>query len=361
MHSSIFSSNTIRLSWKDWAAVICIVLLLFFMAPRWWSAVEPFNPAPSYRLPYNLSSDYWMFRQWCRYACSQHPLLILGDSVVWGQYVGMDQTLSYYLNETAGKDLCANIGVDGIHPAALAGLVRYYGKDIVHKKVIVNLNPLWMSSKKHDLGSEEEFRFNHPELVPQMIPNIACYRPTCNEVMGVVLERHIPFFSLINHIRINYFENLNIQDWNMQYPYANPLSAITGDIPAPANRPKSKPVPWHERGIKTQDFPWIQPDESFQWQSFKRVVNILLKRDNEVYILLGPFNPYILTEESSRRFQSMKSDMEEWFRDNEVQYYSVPDLPSDYYADGSHPLRDGYKKIAVDLYTTESFRTWMNN
>ena len=359
MRSFIFSSNTIRLSWKDWIAVICIVMLLFFIFPRCWSAVEKFYPSSSYRLPYNLSSDYWMFRQWCKSACSQYPALIIGDSVVWGQYVRKDRTLSYFLNEMAGKDIFANIGVDGIHPAAMVGLIKYFGKDIVKKNVIIHLNPLWMSSKKHDLQGEEEFRFNHPGLVPQMIPDIACYSPSFNEIMGVVLERHIPFFSWMNHIRLNNFENLNIQNWNIQNPYTNPLSVINLEISAPVNRPKSKPVTWRERGIKTQDFHWISPDESFQWSSFKRVINILFERDNEVYILLGPFNPYILTEDSSRRFQSMKSTMEKWFQENSVNYYSVPDLPSDYYADGSHPLQEGYKKIAIDLYKTESFRKWM--
>ena len=331
------------------------------MFPRCWSAVETFNPSSSYRLPYNLSSDYWMFRQWSKSACTHYPALIIGDSVVWGQYVKMDRTLSYYLNETAGEEIVANAGVDGIHPAAMAGLIQYFGKDIVNKHVIVNLNPLWMSSEKHDLRSEEEFRFNHPRLVPQMIPGITCYSPTFNEIMGVALERHISFFSWINHIRMNSFENLNIQNWAIQNPYSNPLSVIHLDIPAPANRPESKPVTWFERGIKTQDFQWIPPDESFQWNSFKRVINILLERENEVYILLGSFNPYILTEESSRRYQSMKSTMEQWFQKNNVNYYSVPDLPSDFYADGSHPLQEGYKKIAVDLYKTESFRKWINN
>lgn len=361
MRSFIFSSNTLRLSWKDWGAVICIVVLLFFIFPRCWSAVEEFNPSSSYRLPYNLSSDYWMFRLWCKSACSQYPVLIIGDSVIWGQYVGMDRTLSYFLNETTGKDIFANTGVDGIHPAAMVGLIKYFGKDIVNKKVIINLNPLWMSSIKHNLGSEEEFRFNHPRLVPQMIPDIACYNPSLNEIMGVVLERHIPFFSWINHIRLNSFDNMNIQNWNIQNPYTNPLSVINLEIPAPVNRPKSKPITWHERGIKIQDFSWIPPDESFQWISFKRVINILSERGNEVFILLGPFNPYILTEESFRRYQSMKSTMENWFQDNNLNYYSVPDLPSDYYADASHPLQEGYKKIAVDLYKTESFRKWMTN
>ncbi len=361
MRSFIFSSNAIRLSWKDWITVICIVMLFFFIFPRCWSAVEQFNPSSSYRLPYSLSSDYWMFRQWCKSACSQYPALILGDSVVWGQYVRKDRTLSYSLNEMAGKDMFANTGVDGIHPAAMVGLIKYFGKDIVHKSVIINLNPLWMSSKKHDLSSEEESRFNHPRLVPQIIPDIACYRPSFNVIMGVVLERNIPFFSWLNHIRINHFENLNIQNWSIQNPYINPLSVINLEIPVPDNSPKSKPITWQERGIKTQNFPWIPADESFQWSSFKRVIKILIERDNKVYVLFGPFNPYILTEESYQRFQSMKSDMEKWFKENNLSYYSVPDLPSDYYADGSHPLKEGYKKIAADLCKTESFKKWMKN
>ncbi|MBT4482690.1 MAG: hypothetical protein HOC71_03320 [Candidatus Latescibacteria bacterium] len=361
MRSFIFSSNTIRLSWKNWVVVICIFILIFSLFPQFWGAIEKFNPSSSYRLPYILSSDYWMFRQWCKSACTEYPALIIGDSVVWGQYVRKDRTLSHFLNDMAGKDMFANTGVDGIHPAAMVGLINYFGKDIEHKNVIINLNPLWMSSIKHDLSSEEEFRFNHPRLVPQIIPDIACYRPSFNVIMGVVLERNIPFFSWLNHIRINHFENLNIQNWNIQNPYVNPLSVINLEIPVPDNNPKSKPITWQERGIKTQNFPWIPADESFQWSSFKRVIKILIERENNIYILFGPFNPYILTEESYQRFQSMKSDMEKWFLENNLSYYSVPDLPSDYYADGSHPLKEGYKKIAVDLFKTESFKKWMKN
>ena len=139
MRSFIFSSNTIRLSWKNWVTIICIFILIFSFVSPFWSVIEKFNPSPSYRLPYLLSSDYWMFRQWSKSASSNYPALIVGDSVVWGQYVRKDRTLSHFLNEAAGEDMFANLGVDGIHPAALVGLIKYFGWDIKHKNVIIDI------------------------------------------------------------------------------------------------------------------------------------------------------------------------------------------------------------------------------
>ena len=135
-HSFIFSSNAVRLSLKNWVAVLCVLVLIFSLISPLWSVIEKFDPSLSYRLPYMLSSDYWLFRRWCKTAGSRYPALIVGDSVVWGQYVRPDGTLSHFLNEAAGKDMFANVGVDGIHPAAMAGLIQYFGKDIKHKNVI---------------------------------------------------------------------------------------------------------------------------------------------------------------------------------------------------------------------------------
>jgi len=365
--SFIFSSNSIRLSWKSWIVVIAILTGIVYLLPKLWRGLEKFDPSTDelaarstdYRLPYSLSNDYWMFTRWSRYACSEYPILIIGDSVVWGQYVTMEQTLSHYLNERAGGNIFANMGVDGIHQAAMLGLVKYYGKAISNKRVILHLNPLWMSSKKHDLSDEEEFRFNHPRLVPQFIRKPACYRPSLAQRAGVVAERNISFFSWVSHVRTNYFENMDLQNWTIQNPYRNPLGAITLVIPIPENRPKSKPVTWAERGMIKQDFPWVQVVESFQWNSFKKLIEILKATDNEVFVILGPFNPYVLTEESLSRYNDVKSKMEEWLEGEGVSYRSLSDLPSEYYADASHPLKEGYAKIAEELFEIESFRKWI--
>ncbi len=66
--------------------------------------------------------------------------------------------------------------MDGFHPAALGGLLRYYGRDISGKNVIIQFNPLWMTSAKHDLQIQKEFHFNHPKLVGVSAnPGIANY------------------------------------------------------------------------------------------------------------------------------------------------------------------------------------------
>jgi lysophospholipase L1-like esterase len=57
----------------------------------------------------------------------------------------------------------------------------------------------------------------------------------------------------------------------------------------------------------------------------------------------------------------MKDKMEKWLEGEGISYRSISDLPSEYYADASHPLKEGYAKIAEELLETESFRIWMKN
>ncbi len=357
--SFTFSSNSIRLSWKNWIAVIAVLVGVIYLLPKLWQGMEEFNPSSDYRLPYSLSNDYWMFTRWSKYACSEYPGILIGDSVIWGQYVTMEQTLSHYLNEQAGEVIFANMGVDGTHPAAILGLVKYYGKAISNKAVILHLNPLWMSSKKHDLSGAEEFRFNHPGLVPQFIRKPACYRPSLSQRMRVAAERSVSFFSLMSHIKSNCFENMDLQNWMVQNPYRNPLKAISLEIPVPENSPKSKPVTWFERGMKEQNFPWVQAAESFQWDSFKRAVKLLKARNNRLFVTVGPFNPYILTEDSLNRYNRMRGEIEIWLSREVTGYISLSDLPSEYYADASHPLKEGYAQIAEELFEAESFKKWV--
>ncbi len=128
-----FSSNCVRLSPSEWLIVAIIFSAVFCLAPTLWERVEKVEPEPDYRLPYDLSSDYWLYKRYCRWACSRHETLVVGDSVVWGHFVPVDNTLSHYLNDLAGREQFANLGADGTHPAALEGLLRYYATDISNK------------------------------------------------------------------------------------------------------------------------------------------------------------------------------------------------------------------------------------
>jgi hypothetical protein len=186
-NSFIFSSNSIRLSWKNWVIVLVILVLILYLLPKIWQGLEKFEPSTDYRLPYILSDDYWMFTRWSKYACSEYPFVVVGDSVVWGQYVPMDGTLSHYLNERAGEDVFANLGVDGTHPAAIMGLLKHYGGAISDRGVILHLNPLWMSSERHDLSGDKEFRLNHPES-RQLQPDLRAGSRRCDGEKNVVLQ-----------------------------------------------------------------------------------------------------------------------------------------------------------------------------
>ena len=397
-HLFTFSSNSIRLSLRNWVFVLVILLLVLSLLPVYWKLVEKFDPSDDYRIPYELSNDYWMFSRWCKYASSNYRILMIGDSVVWGQYVKMNETLPHYLNKYMNEgqksplppfsrgntkipifelgsnqiflfdngvngnlknNVFTNLGMDGIHPTAILGLIKYYGKPISNKGVILHLNPLWMSSKKHDLSDTDEFRFNHPRLVPQFYPKITSYKAKFPQRFGIAVERSIPFSSWVNHVRSNYYENMDLCNWSMQYPYKNPISAITYQIPLPENKSHSDPISWMERGMTKQDFPWVRADESFQWNSFKKVINLLQARKNKVFVIIGPFNPYILTDESLNRYKAMKKDMENWLKDEGISYVALSDLPSEYYADASHPLKEGYAIIAKELIKAELFRNWL--
>ncbi len=345
-----FGSNCVRLSGFEWLIVAVVVSALFYCVPILWKHIEKLKPGPDYRLPYSLSDDYWLFSRYCQWACSREKTLVIGDSVVWGHYVSKENTLSGYLNEVAGRHKFVNMGVDGIHPVALAGLLRYYGRDITDKDIILHFNPLWTSSKKHDLQIEKEFNFNHPKLVPQFVPNIPCYKVSSSVRIKSVIERYISFFSWTSHLKRAYFENPDLPRWTLEHPYENPLKNITLQLPASDGYNWSGHLPWYEKGVTKQDIQWVAIENSLQWRFFKYSVELLRKRGNRVLVLLGPFNEHILQRGSINTYRQMKKKIEAWLKQNNIPYYMPEALPSSMYRDASHPLSEGYVELARQLF-----------
>jgi hypothetical protein len=356
-HGVPYGSNAIRLSVREWAIAAAITLACFLVIPRLWERVDPFEPGPDFRIPYKLSNDYWFYQRYCRATISANKTVVVGDSVVWGQYVKADETLSHYLNVLAGANHFANMGMDGMHPTALAGLLKYHGGAISGRRVLVHCNPLWMSSTKHDLQTDKEFRFNHPSLVPQFFPRIRCYTESASGRLGVVAERSIPFFAWANHLRIAYFESLDIPAWTMEHPYANPVSSVSLQLPISEEKHRRKPVLWTRKEEDKQDFPWVEAKDSFQWKSFRRALSILQGRGNKVFVLVGPFNEHMLRQNSLAAYTNLKNALEAWLRENGIPHYAPPALPSEQYADASHPLAKGYEMLAKELVENQGFNT----
>jgi hypothetical protein len=348
-------SNAIRLTGRQWIGLALFMVALYALTPVAWQRAEKLEVGPDYRIPFALSSDYWLWNRVAAQSAATHDTVLLGDSVVWGVYVKPGETLSHYLNSLEGKDRYANLGVNGTQPVALAGLIEHYGDGIRNKRVILHCNPLWMSSPKRDLREQEEMNFNHSELAPQFVPWIPCYKKSISDRIDRVIDRSLAFRGWSLHLQNAYFGDGGaprpIPDWILEHPYGNPLDAVTLKVPPPGDELQQEPIPWIGR-IPRENMPWVDLAGSLQWKSFQRAVEVLEKRGNSVFVLVGPFNEHLLTDASRVKYSEVKRGIEDWLKERKIPYYVPEALPSEQYGDASHPLSAGYALLAKQLLAT---------
>jgi len=373
-----FGVNEMRLSGRQWSITALVAGLVILLTPWIWEHLERFDTGPDYRIPYGLSKDYWLYARRLGQVVAPSKIVVLGDSVVWGEYVAPDGTLSHFLNQaTDATNRFINAGVNGLFPLAEEGLVTWYGKALRHRKVILQCNVLWMTSPKADLSSAKEEQFNHSRLVPQFFPRIPCYRAKANERLSAILQREVPFLQWVGHLQTAYFGQRSILSWTLEddggnpphYPnsYKDPLAQISLVVPPP---PKEDPdrglksprhKPWSTDGRPTTRFDWVPLDSSLQWGAFQRVVRRLRERGNDVLVLLGPFNEHMLVEDNRPAYRAIRDGIATWLRQNHVPLVVPETLPSALYADASHPLTQGYELLAARISAEPTFRDWLNS
>jgi len=349
------TANAVLLTPRECLIAAGIVVAVLVALPIVWETVEPLETPPAYRMPYALSEDYWLFDRYSSQAARSSKTLVLGDSVIWGPFVTPDQTLPQQLNALAGEPRYANLGVDGLHPVALAGLLEHYGSGIRDCRVILHCNLLWTASAEHDLQADQVDRFNHPRLIPQFVPRIPGYRAKCSERLGVLVERVAPFRSWAGHLRLAYFGNDDLPAWTVEYPDRSPVAALAAGLPAPSDQTRYKPDPWKDAGVPIKDHEWVDLSSSRQWQFFRLALDILKRRGNRVFVMVGPFNEYMLTKASQRTYVTRKREVEAWLREQGIAYWAPDPLPSELYGDASHPLSAGYARLAAQLRRQPAF------
>ena len=123
----------------------------------------------------------------------------------------------------------------------------------------------------------------------------------------------------------------------------------------PGDRPRRRPISWQAGGLDRADFPWVNLDTSLQWRQFRRSVDVLTSRGNRVFVCVGPLNEHMLTDSSRLTYLALTRAIERWLQENAVPHFMPAALPSDLYADASHPLSEGYALLAKRLYENESF------
>jgi lysophospholipase L1-like esterase len=376
-----FSSNAIRLSnWEIIATTLGIVIIVLFALPWIWYKTENVNTEGQFRISTKHRSNYWIYQHWVEQAVKKYPVLFLGDSVVWGMYVDNNNTIPAKLNKLLRKDLVANLAVDGLHCIAAKGLLENYAEAIKNKRVILHFNPLWMQSRVTDLSSVPkgkkstlaaenmedddvndspvcEPQINHPRLIPQFSNEITAYNKKLGARMAVLRERYIPFFAMLNHIRLSFFDNEDFNQWIVDHPHQNPLSKIALTIDAGEHEKNcNRELSWEASGIPKQDWKWLKSADSLQWKAFTQVVAELLANGNELCIMVGPINPYMLTPASLKRYRQLQAEIAAWLKTHKIDYVMVKDMPSRLYADASHPLAGGYDLIAKQLLKTKMLK-----
>jgi hypothetical protein len=296
--------------------------------------------------------------------------------VVWGEYVSPDGTLARFLNDNAGTtNRFVNLGLNGLFPLAEEGLISYYGQPLRHEKLLLQFNLLWLTSPKADLSSEKEEPFNHSRLVPQFTPRIPCYHANANERLSTIVQRAIPFLQWVGHIQNAFYDQKSVLRWTLEddggsppnYPnvYRSPLAPITLTVPsAPADDPQRGPKSarhkaWSAEGQGPTRFEWVSLESSLQWHAFMRLVQDLRRRGNSVFVVVGPFNEHMVAENNQAGYCRVRDGIGEWLKENQIPN-AVPDsLPSELYADASHPLTQGYQILAGRIYADPQFQSWL--
>lgn len=356
-----FAANDVRLTPRQWWLATAAIAVIFWFVPRVWEKLEPLELGADYRVPYRLGYDYWSFERTCRQVCRSDATVLIGDSVVWGHYVGTQATLSHYLSAAIGAHEFANLGVDGIHPVALHGLVQDYAQAIRNKRVIVNCNLLWISSPRYDLSSDKEAQLSHPALLPQFTCRIPSYRATFAQRSAIVVARHVELLRWADHLRITYFNNDDLGTWTLEHPYENPLRSLTCELPSPDEPPSPLPDarPWTEKNMRRISPEWVPLDDSLQWRFFRETTELLIERNNRVFVIVGPLNEHMLTADGLEGCTQRKQGVDQWLSHNGIPHTVPAALPSDAYADLSHPTADGYAILARQLATDAAFQAFL--
>ena len=233
---------------------------------------------------------------------------------------------------------------------ALLGLIKYYGKSIKGETVILHMNLLWLSSQEADLQTEKEFPFNHPRIVPQFRPRIPCYFESTSTRIGIILEHHSPIMQLVRHFHVQHFDNTNLPLWTVENPYSNPLGRISTKRSVVADEKDTDSRSRIAKGRVLQSLPWVDFETSLQWWAFQRLLELLKSRGNDVFVVVGPLNEHVLSQDSIQNYRELLIKVESRLKEMDIPYSLLPLIPKHLYTDTSHPLPPGYRLLAEHIW-----------
>jgi len=342
----LIPDNSNGLVLKPWELVVTVAVVLVLalaILPCAWQKIGSVRIPRGFRLAEELRDDYYGYRLVARAASLKKPAVFIGDSVIWGKYVDNKNTLPELINHTLGRDEFVNLAVDGLHPIAMEKLLANHGDSIRGMRVFLYWNPLWMNTPLYDLSGRDEFSINHPRLLPQFDFSYKSYRAGFGDRVSAFLEQNLLFSSWMRHFRAAYCAN---RDVKKVLASGDKFAACD---PAERRVLVNGKVTWEQNGIKKQDWPWVKASRSRQYAAFRRVIALLRKQGCQVTVVLGTVNPHMQTPGSLERYRRLRAEVKADLENSGVGFIDLPELASGEYADASHPLAAGYRKLAEHM------------
>ena len=221
---------------------------------------------------------------------------------------------------------------------------------------------------------DKEKTLNHPGLIPQFMPTISCYRADIDLRLGRALERRLEPFSWVRHLQQAYFEQESLPEWtladNGNHPpsYPNTYRLLPGvegvNLSAEAVSPdrglaSERHKPWLVNQSGKVNMEWVTLESSRQWRAFCRLDKRLQGRGNELLVVVGPLNEHMMNDSTREKHRSFRSTAVVWLEGEEIRFVVPEILPSEEFADASHPLTEGYERLAKRLAKESVFRAWL--
>ena len=354
--SAGFVTTTPGLRWFEMLGVLMTLAVGWMTVPIATSNRDE-ELRSQFRTPYDEMEDYWAYGRLAKHTAAEHGVLMIGDSVVWGEYVAERETLTARLNEdTSVAARFVNGGVNGLHPLALAGLLQHYADLAAGDRIVIHLDLLWLTSPQRDLQNREARSFNHPRLIPQFQSAIVGYDTDVEQRLSIAIEQRVPFRQWVRHVRHHWFDGQDVAHWAIANPYAWPRAKEVAVVAASKQRSFES---WQSRGIPAQDFAWVELGTSLQWKAMRSLLEWCRSERLRVFVIVGPLNTHLMTSGSRDRWASTRDGVGAWLKEAGVPHWMPPPLDSALYADASHPLAAGYVVLARGLARDAAFGDWL--
>ncbi len=335
-------------------SAFALLLTAVLVVPEVLPGIDSEQFRGNFRIPYSQGEDYFLFEKYTESLTKGKKIALIGDSVIWGHYTKREDTLSAVLNRKTGGDDFFNLGIYGIHPAALYGLIDRFAPSLHKRKIIAGVNPLWMSSKRHDLTGEKNSEINHRRLLPQFSPSIPSYDANCEEKISHIIKKTVPFFSWLEHIKLARFADSSFYRWTMDNPGKNPAEFIkkSSAVYSPPSKMKGRSV--------RQNVRWVSAEKSLQWRYMLRTLKELKDRGNSVIAVITPYNTASLTPESHKLYAELTEKMKSDLTKEGIAFICPTALKEKNYADASHPDSEGYKILGDRLIKSEELKNFLS-